>query len=405
MFQRLLMVALAATIILTGCDATSHNNVGTWITKADTLPGGMVHVSHTPPSGYIPVSWILEEDLSIGTIDGAHATSFSTIVGLKVRTDGSIVVLDRQAQEIRIFDQDGNHVTTHGRSGNGPGEFNGANGLMLDSNDRLWVPDPGSRRMSVVDATSGFVTSYQYVPRFWGFIWSGVLLDNGNIRRPSSAGENRDPAYRTFDSQMQLLDSVVVGTREEFPPGEAPFSWRWGDDSRWGFVQVPLYDRQQEVLDPQGGIWTSGPGYRIRYWHPDGDTTLVITTDRPTIEVTSRQRDSIIASLLENTPELQGADWSKIPDVHPQILSMFLSDEGDLWVRVSTEDGTAMYDVYSHTGELLAVVGSDIDVWRWLSPVVRGEFFHAVTTDALDVPSVNRWAIREVGDETSTRRE
>ena len=71
-------------------------------------------------------------------------------------------VLESQAMEIRVFAADGSHLATHGQQGEGPGEFVGANGLMLGPSGRIWVPDSYAARMSVFDPEAGFVDSFPF---------------------------------------------------------------------------------------------------------------------------------------------------------------------------------------------------------------------------------------------------
>jgi hypothetical protein len=72
--------------------------------------------------------WTISEEIRIGTTnEGPH--SFNDIRGFAIAPDGSILILDYQTQDIRVFDPRGRHVRTVGRSGSGPGELRNANGM------------------------------------------------------------------------------------------------------------------------------------------------------------------------------------------------------------------------------------------------------------------------------------
>ncbi len=94
--------------------------------------------------------------LTIGGEDGDGPTAFANIAGVARLSDGSIVVADAGAQELRVFDATGRFVRRMGRRGRGPGEFDGLRDLAhvadtiagSDRSGRLQVfaPDGGLLR-------------------------------------------------------------------------------------------------------------------------------------------------------------------------------------------------------------------------------------------------------------------
>jgi len=134
-------------------------------------------------------------------------------------------------------------------------------------------------------------------------------------------------------------------------------------------------------------------------WVPGGDTTLVLETKRALVPIPAAVRDSTIEALRE---ELRGRgaanqDWSKIPHVRPAVESMFVADDGQLWVQAASPDSLIRYDVYGRDGRHSRTVGTSLRVHNWVHPIVRGDLFWAIVTDELDVPHVVRARIRRVG--------
>ncbi len=91
---------------------------------------------------------IVEHDLEIGVQDGAPEYSFSRIPGLAVTRDGSFVVSDALAQELRVYDATGTYVRTIGQRGEGPGEFASAPAIVGLAGDTVFVFDRRSRRVT-----------------------------------------------------------------------------------------------------------------------------------------------------------------------------------------------------------------------------------------------------------------
>jgi hypothetical protein len=59
----------------------------------------------------------------IGTLDGPPPTLFTTIPGGRILDDGRLVLVDRASGEVRVFAADGRFLQSHGREGEGPGEY------------------------------------------------------------------------------------------------------------------------------------------------------------------------------------------------------------------------------------------------------------------------------------------
>jgi len=395
--ERALPLAVALTV--TACGADGSNAM--WSTSVDSLPGGAVHVVNTPPDGGASPTWRVVEELRVGALDQDGPDTFGLLKGLVVLSNGRIAVLEAQAQDVRIFSADGAHLATHGRQGQGPGELRGAWGLMRDADDRLWVPDHSNDRMTIFDPDAGLVRSHPMHVFSYAYVWRGAMGVDGRIFKPSITIEPpRRDVLRVWSTEMVLLDSLPMPSPPELDPDDPPGTYVWtSPDGRSGsYFSIPFYPQGHSVIDGRGRIWTvsrGDPTYRLKRWMPGGDTTLILETARPPVPVGDQERDSAIAALRERLRE-RGApdqDWSKIPRLHPAVLSMFLSDEGHLWVRTPSTDGSRTYDVYRDDGHFLGTAVTTLPVLEYVPPTVRGDRFWAVVSDELDVPFVVRGRI------------
>ncbi len=391
---RFLRVPAATAIAAFACGEA--NPAGDWTVVRDTLPSGVERVTNTPPPQDAP-TWTLVEEIRVGTGEGGRPESFGEIKGLVGFEDGGFAVLESQAQEIRVFAADGSHRATHGRRGEGPGEFVGANGLMLDPSGRIWVPDSYAARMSVFDPEDGFVESFPFTSWVRGWVWTGAMTADGRILKGSMS------TVRVFDSTMTELPSLALPPRAEVAGDEDPSVYLWESDDGWGAIQVPFYPRGATTFDPSGAIWSApfgDPSHLVHRWMPGGDTMLVVVTLRPLLPVTGAERDSVIAevraSLQEEGDETE-ADWSKIPDAKPAVRGLFTSVEGNLWVRTSSPGGGVAYDVLSPDGVFVgSTAPAPLESVFWLSPAVRGDHYWTVVFDELDVPYVVRAKVTPV---------
>jgi hypothetical protein len=315
--------------------------------------------------------------------------------------DGGVAVLDAQAQEVRIFDATGKHLRTFGRKGGGPGEMESAWGVMQASDGTLWVPDHSLDRMSLFDPTTGFKTSYPFRVLRYGYVWDGVLTHDNKMWEPSiTLGPPRRDVMRVYSSEMVLLDSLPMPGAAPVDPKNPPgsFYWEAADGRSMGYHGVPFYASPKRALDPRGAIWSTAAGEgaaRIKRWVPNGDTTLVVDIARPLVPVSPAERDSAING-ARKTLEKFGAgnqDWSKIPSNKPAVRSLFLAENGQLWVEPSSADSLRIYDVLGQDGKYVGTAVTPLRVAAYINPYVRDDKFWAVVTDELDVSYVVRGKI------------
>jgi len=394
-------ILAASAIATTACSESAPAN--DWTVVRDTLPSGVVQVTNTPPPQTAPI-WTLVEEIRVGTVEAGLAESFGEIKGLVGLAGGGFAVLESQSLEIRVFAPDGSHVATHGQRGEGPGEFVGANGLMLDPSGRIWVPDSYAARMSVFDPEGGFVESFPFTSFVRGWVWTGAMTADGRILKHSSN------TMRVFDSTMTELPSLTLPPAAEDVGDEDPSIFLVESDGGWRVRQVPFYPGGATAFDPSGAMWSAAfgdPAHRVRKWMPGGDTLLVVETQRPPLPVTGAERDSAVAEvrawLREQGVETE-EDWSRIPGVKPAVLGLVTSAEGNLWVRTSSAGGGITYDVLAPDGAYLgSTAPAALETLFWLRPVIRGDYYWTVVFDELDVPYVVRAKITPV--ETASNHE
>lgn len=77
----------------------------------------------------------------IGAFDGDPAYVFGDVVDAHFLPDGSLAVLDGQADSVRVFDPEGVHRYSIGGPGEGPGELSFPVSLVRPVEDELWVVD------------------------------------------------------------------------------------------------------------------------------------------------------------------------------------------------------------------------------------------------------------------------
>lgn len=390
------VATLALIGALTACDSPAP--AGSAV-RIDTLAGGGISrvYSERPELE----RWRLQERVRIGTADGPIEEALGDVRGLEVDADGSIIVLDYQANEVRRFDAAGSYVETIARRGDGPGEIGDANGLFRDIDGTLWINDHDHGNVTGLRA-DGTTTSVRMPVLSYGYLWSGTITRDGWTwdTRSASAGPARgpgelEPGVISTESIVSLVGTNLdqAGTTRQV---DTVLIGRFASQAIYlerGFANIPYSPRFLTAIDPRGAVWTAqGDTYRLTKKDIRGDTLVVVELPSAAQPVTGEQRDQAIANIddfMEQVGLVVPIDWDEIlPTHHPAIDQLIVDDAGRVWAGRQGADGSSEYDVFSPDGEPIATVVSDLPFKRYFQPVVRGDSFLTMVTDELDVQYV-----------------
>jgi DNA-binding beta-propeller fold protein YncE len=86
---------------------------------------------------------------------------FSAPSDVAVDTDGRIFVVDGVNGRIQVFADDGRHLFSFGRKGQGPGELSGALGIDIDRMGRVYIGDAGNHRIQVFSSAGDFIKAIE----------------------------------------------------------------------------------------------------------------------------------------------------------------------------------------------------------------------------------------------------
>jgi hypothetical protein len=311
----------------------------------------------------------LVDELSIGALEGSDEEMFGLVGSVASTSDGGAFVYDSQAREIRRFGADGSFVGMVGRQGEGPGEHERINNMLVLPDGRLVVNDPRLRRVTWYDADGEYERS---VPGM-----SGLFGGSGTSFAATADGSSvwvRTPVYPPSD---------ITDRREGFV--------RHGSDGSVDTLLAPDFDVSRfatRVSQPGGGVtaeirtpfapdglWTVGHGgeeylarsdrYALEVVRPDG-SVLRITSDVTAVPVAAAEGEYHRDFALETGRRIDpGWDWSlpAIPGEKPFIKRVYLGDRGRIWLHVSS------------TGQPVEVEDREgAMVTRWREPVVFDVF-------------------------------
>lgn len=182
-------IAVACTLLgLIGCDEALQRERITWHPITDSLSVDMdraIRISREGSLPAIPALGVYADRLrrrvmtaTIGRLEGDPDYLFGRVVDSRFLADGSIAVLDQQAQFLRVYDSNGVHLYSVGGPGEGPGELDVPVALVSPSPQEVWVVE-AARKIHRYREESG---ELRFVDQ--------ILIDSYSVRDACSSAES-----------------------------------------------------------------------------------------------------------------------------------------------------------------------------------------------------------------------
>jgi DNA-binding beta-propeller fold protein YncE len=141
-----------------------------WVADADGKNGKGHQVIKFSPTGKVLMT------LGKAGMPGDAPGYFNRPTGVAIARNGDIFVSDGHGGDsnarIVKFSKSGKFLTTWGKKGSGPGEFDVPHGIAVDSQERVYVADRSNSRVQVFDANGKFIADWKQYGRP-----SGVYVD------------------------------------------------------------------------------------------------------------------------------------------------------------------------------------------------------------------------------------
>lgn len=395
-FRSLVLAStLTIALALTACGAGDRTTSGQWQGTIDTLASGIIHTQNPAAGIWDETSaWRIEEELRIGTADGAGPDLFGSIHDLAVDTHGRIYILDGQAREVRVFNPEGRYLRTIGRSGSGPGEFKNPIGLRWDESGRLWVVDPGNARYAIFDTTGVYQTMVRRTSNFFRLHWPGGFDESGRFYDTAilqvAGSTDRTEGLVAFNVDTQdpvAVDTILIPEFE----GQT-FEALNESGRRFMSIPVPFTPRLAWHFDPGDALWTSITGnYRITRINATGDTSRIVERAFQPAPVAAADLAELEERLEWFTSQGGKVNRSRIPTIKPAIHSFFTDPDGYLWVQPVTaaEDQGRVLDLFDPDGRYLGQLRLPFPI-GYFPPRIIGDRLYAVIEDDLEVEYVVR---------------
>jgi hypothetical protein len=350
------------------------------------------------PAG-IP-KWRLTEDWRVGgDVDGPY--SFDANHGLGLLPSGGLVHYDYKASKLFFLDSIGRSVRATGRKGGGPGEFDGANGFVIDSNGNVVVNDRFNTRFSRFRSNGDFagVTLIAGSRYSDANDWDATFLRDGRlVETIGMLGAIPGRVSKTLLWSADLKRSQEIRQRDCIPVAGA-FEAHY-TEMRTAQGQLILYDKipmsspdRPTAIDPAGYIWeplSFNSNQIVR--RPIAGCTVLATVTLSGARVTVPP--ALVERAKESATELAkrlGAQPPVVPSwssTFPWYDTLHVDKVGNLWVERTVGVGKSQVDIYSTAGVLLARLAGAVPVNMRGPIIITKDHLYGLQSDADGVRSL-----------------
>jgi len=233
---------------------------------------------------------------------GDSLYEFYLLNGMAKLSDGRIAVGVQSTHTVRIFDAKGKFVSSFGRNGKGPGEFQQIMGVHHTRGDTLVITDlgelewySGAGKFIRPGAGRGRDGSERY-------IWPGAFLENG-----AYVGVDRnDPTVPPAGRRIEMVNLFVVeadGVRRTNWGRVATAEAIYDGKERWGRpVEYAPYGRL--ASDGRHIYHAYANTYRIDQWTPEGKIVRSIRRAFTPVPMS----DAVKAAFVKHHQSMSGED-------------------------------------------------------------------------------------------------
>jgi len=280
---------------------------------------------------------ILEEELTIGKIIKGEEPIFVVISGIQVDSKGHIYVLDGRARRIRVFDKDGKHIRSFGREGQGPGEFQRANDIVLTPDETIMILDRGNYRLSFFSQEGELLkeVSASKIPRLFRIYPDS---DGNYTARINLRGQKYIYQIKKLDANLEELSMIA---ELEHP--------RRTDILEMFFPNlIAIVMKNDKIVL---GNWQQ---YKLTITDRTGRKIREITKDYEPVKITDEDKERVIKELSAGIPLKRKVEF---PDNYPAFQGLSCDEQGRIFVRtyervVDGED--YYYDIFDEEGKYIA---------------------------------------------------
>ena len=302
----------------------------------------------------------LTEVIRIGDEAAGDTMLLGGVIQVSADSEGKVYVVESSFNGIHVFSAVGDHITSIGRSGAGPGEFQNPPQIHVGPSDTLYAFDFWPRRLSVFSPTSheleyslslGSTNDSCPPTSLLGVEPEGfVLICSEGVSSPTEAHMTRfHRVYVQTRSGRVASDSIaVLPVREELVHTTH-------DTMRFHSLR---YGRSPHFVYALGGslYYAWNDAISIQVVGVDGTLQDAIEVSHEPIRVTRKERNDALAYYSALDPPFDNLARARLPATKPAYSYFLVDDLGRLWISQSLREDVSGIEwlIVDQQGQVIA---------------------------------------------------
>lgn len=382
--------SLVLALLLTACSGgDSASAVGS--VARDSLGVRIVENSQQQGS-----TWTAEPEPLFALGWNSGDPTFTWLQAGRILPNGGALVGDFGSGVIYQVDPDGSVVTSWGRKGEGPGEFQ-AFDAILHTGDSILVSDGRLQRLTVLSSDGAVLATHRQAGAF--VHRASALLDDGRLLVTPGEGYSGLSETRPewiFETQPVLavgLESATVDTLAELPHLRRWLGTRGGSPG-------PIVVKGRAGGYSEGFAWARADRPEVQWYDTSGNLVQVARWEEDPLPLTA-DRMTDISNVFEESFRAGGADeafitaqlleleagFDRYEGPLPYWDALYVDREGNTWLSEYALPGQlpTRWRVVTRSGEFVGWVELP-DVAEILD--ITEDHILAVSLDELEVPAL-----------------
>ncbi|MCJ7579585.1 MAG: 6-bladed beta-propeller [Candidatus Aminicenantes bacterium] len=327
-----ILLPISLIVIVSSCSQDKTEWNGTIENK-----DGVTIVKNPKESMFQGEIFTLEEDLSIGQIEGTEEYRFGYLWKMLVDEKENIYIINYAGSEmqIKVFDRLGTYIRSIGRMGQGPGEFTQASRLQITPNNELMVLDTNSSKLIYFSLDGDFLRRAPFL---------GVRASNVQV--------NSNGNYFFFSAEYQgqrVSEAIYAANKLElFGPDLNFIKLIAKDEYRdihgsiappWMIIRFPSIDL---------AICGFSETYELQIYDLNGHLVQKIFKDFDPVEIDEYEKEK--------------RDWTRakgLPKYFPAFEDLSVDEEGRIYVQTferQMDKDEFYFDVFEPDGKYIAKI-------------------------------------------------
>jgi len=286
----------------------------------------------------------VEEELSIGAVEGEGNYVFHHLSYLAVNNEENIYAMDQGEAHVKVFDKNGTFLRIIGKRGEGPGELLQPNEIFILDNNQLIIEDY-IRNLTYYSLKGEYIKAQSTTKIFpVGILVNsqGKILAATNIKEPDKSGKE----IGLYDENLNHLKTLISDPK---PMPDPQIHKTFQPKINWALLKD-----DQIIISYKAD-------YELQIFNAQGKLTKKITKEHEPVRITEEDKKQRVRRVSEGRKLV-------VPKYFPAIHSITTDDEGRIFVRTYKKIGERKYynDVFDSEGRCIAKVAlkDRLKVWK-----------------------------------------